>query len=108
MTYCVTTILDGSGPHASSTCHHTSIRFASPARALADQVAWPHAPNTPPLPSPTALPQVWKIISPLLDEEILSKTFFLPPTIKNAEGAIAWVDAKPLPDPWQLAQYKHT
>ena len=49
---------------------------------------------------------VWKLVSPLLDEEILSKTFFLPTHIKDVDRAIAWLDAKPLPDPWVVAQYK--
>ena len=42
---------------------------------------------------------LWRIISPWLDEEIMSKTFFLPSSIKDVEGAIAWVDQKKLPDP---------
>ena len=38
---------------------------------------------------------VWKIVSPLLDAEILSKTFFLPSNVDNVEKAIAWIDRKP-------------
>lgn len=41
----------------------------------------------------------FKIISPLLDDEILSKTFFLPRSVTSADLAIAWVDKKRLPDP---------
>lgn len=42
---------------------------------------------------------VWKIISPWLDDEILSKTFFLPRSVSNVEQAVQWVDRKRLPDP---------
>ena len=42
---------------------------------------------------------VWKIISPWLDEEILSKTFFLPRSVTNVEQAVQWVDRKKMPDP---------
>ena len=45
--------------------------------------------------------QVWKIISPWLDEEILQKTFFLPKAVRTAEEAIEWIDRKRLPDPTQ-------
>ena len=38
---------------------------------------------------------MWKIVSPLLDAEILSKTFFLPSNVDNVEKAIAWIDHKP-------------
>ena len=41
-------------------------------------------------------PQVWKIISPWLDEEILGKTFFAPNSVDDVEKAIAWVDKKSL------------
>ena len=39
------------------------------------------------------------MISPWLDEEILSKTFFLPSTVTTPDEAVEWVDAKGLPDP---------
>lgn len=42
---------------------------------------------------------VWKIISPLLDDEILSKTFFLPGSVTDVEKAVQWVDKKRMPDP---------
>jgi len=49
---------------------------------------------------------VWRMISPLLDEEILSKTFFLPAAVDNAEKAIKWIDEKKqLPDPTTLPQH---
>lgn len=41
----------------------------------------------------------WKIISPWLDEEILSKTFFLPKSVTDVDKAITWIDRKRLPDP---------
>ena len=43
--------------------------------------------------------QVWKIISPWLNEEILEKTFFLPKSVQTTEEAVAWIDRKRLPDP---------
>ena len=42
---------------------------------------------------------VWKIISPWLDDEILTKTFFLPSSITDTEAALKWVETKQLPDP---------
>ncbi len=42
---------------------------------------------------------VWKIISPWLDGEILSKTFFLPNSVTNTDEAVLWVDKRRLPDP---------
>jgi len=42
---------------------------------------------------------VWKIISPWLDEEIISKTFFLPRSVSTIDQAVHWVDRKRLPDP---------
>ena len=41
----------------------------------------------------------FNIISPLLDEEILSKTFFLPKSVSDVNLAVEWVDRKNLPDP---------
>ena len=41
----------------------------------------------------------FNIVSPLLDEEILSKTFFLPKSVSDVNLAIEWVDKKHLPDP---------
>jgi len=42
---------------------------------------------------------VWKIISPWLDEEIISKTFFLPRNVADVDDAIEWVDKRRFPDP---------
>jgi len=39
---------------------------------------------------------LWRIISPWLDEEILSKTFFAPGSVDDAEKAIKWIDRKNL------------
>ena len=36
----------------------------------------------------------WKIISPWLDEEIMSKTHFLPAHVTDPDSAIAWIDNK--------------
>ena len=46
---------------------------------------------------------IWKIVSPWLDDEIMSKTFFLPDAVEDLEGAIEWIDKKRgLPDPSRL------
>ena len=43
---------------------------------------------------------VWRIIGPWLDEEILSKTFFLPKSVTDSEMAIQWVDKKKFDAIW--------
>ena len=53
----------------------------------------------PQLTAPVAHRAIWKIISPWLDGEILSKTFFLPKSVTNTDEAVLWVDKRRLPDP---------
>ena len=45
---------------------------------------------------------IWRIISPWLDDEILSKTFFLPKSVDDFEHAIRWINKKSLPDPTRI------
>ena len=40
---------------------------------------------------------IWNIIKPLLDEEIMLKTHFLPGSVRDVEAAIRWCDARELP-----------
>ena len=46
--------------------------------------------------APCGVCQIWRIISPWLDEEILAKTFFAPSSVSDVEKAITWVDKKKL------------
>jgi hypothetical protein len=40
---------------------------------------------------------VWKLIRPLLDEEIMNKVHFLPSSVKDTDGAIAWCNHQDVP-----------
>lgn len=40
---------------------------------------------------------IWNIIKPLLDEEIMLKTHFLPGSVRDVEAAIQWCDQRELP-----------
>ena len=40
---------------------------------------------------------MWKIIRPLLDEEIMNKVHFLPGSVQDREDAIEWCNQRDLP-----------
>ena len=40
---------------------------------------------------------VWKLIKPLLDEEIMNKVHFLPGSVQDREDAIEWCNQRDLP-----------